>query len=254
LEHSLDLGLRGKVALVTGAANGIGRAVAQVLAEAGCAVTACDIDSDRLASLVPHLPNASQHAARVVDLAQPKACEDLVAETAARCGRLDILCNVAAVLRRVDLEQVDEAVWDLQMDVNVKGPFFLCRAAGEAMKANRWGRIINFTSQGAHTGGFHGSTVYAASKGGVLSLTKSLARIYAPWNICVNAIAPGAVDTAMMHTGMSEADLSDFVNKIPLGRMSTPREQAMGVLFLASGWASHITGHCLDINGGLLMR
>ena len=140
------------------------------------------------------------------------------------------------------------------MDVNVKSQFFLCRAAAKPMKVANWGRIINFSSRAAHTGGFYGTSVYAVSKGGVVSLTKNFARLFGTNNITVNAIAPGLVDTRMVSGAMTEEAINNVTSTMPVGRMTEPEEIAMYAAFLATESAGAITGYTLDINGGMLMR
>ncbi|MBT3927079.1 MAG: SDR family oxidoreductase, partial [Rhodospirillaceae bacterium] len=216
-------------------------------------VVACDIDGDELEKTVSGLEGEG-HLAIACDLSQPENCESLVAQTLERHGRLDILVNVAGIIERIELDEVDEAAWARTMDVNVKSQFFLCRAASEPMKKAHWGRIVNFTSQAAHTGGFYGTSVYAVSKGGVVSLTKNFARLLGPDNITVNAIAPALVDTRMVSGNMTEEAIDNVTSAMPIGRMTDAAEIAMSVAFLASESAATITGHTLDINGGLLMR
>jgi NAD(P)-dependent dehydrogenase (short-subunit alcohol dehydrogenase family) len=158
------------------------------------------------------------------------------------------------LVRRSDVGEVTEEDWDLQHDVNLKACFFLNRAAAQLMREQgRGGRLVNFTSQGWWTGGFGGSVVYAASKGGVVSLTRGLARTLAPDGITVNAVSPGAADTSMMRDGASEEDLAAFVRMVPLGRMAQPSEMSGIVLFLASDHASYITGATVNVSGGQLM-
>ena len=250
---STDFGLPGRVAIITGAARGLGAATAELFARFGAHVVGCDIDGDTLAETVSGLEGEG-HLALAFDLSQPENCESLVAQTLERHGRLDILVNVAGIIERLQLDEVDEAAWARTMDVNVKSQFFLCRAASEPMKKANWGRIINFSSQAAHTGGFYGTSVYAISKGGVVSLTKNFARLLGPDNITVNAIAPGLVDTRMVSGAMTEEAINNVTSAMPIGRMTEPEEIAMSVAFLASDSASTITGHTLDINGGMLMR
>jgi NAD(P)-dependent dehydrogenase (short-subunit alcohol dehydrogenase family) len=149
---------------------------------------------------------------------------------------------------------VTEEDWDIQIDVNLKATFFLNRWAARLFRGQgRGGRIINFTSQGWWTGGFGGSVVYSASKGGIVSMSRGLARTLAPDGITVNTVAPGAADTAMMRGGSSDEDLADFVRMIPLGRMAYPSELAGIVVFLASDHASFITGATINVSGGQLM-
>jgi 3-oxoacyl-[acyl-carrier protein] reductase len=247
------LGLAGRVAIVTGAASGIGRAAAEILAAAGARVAVCDIDESgaraTLASLV-----GEGHALEPIDIGDVQACEALVARIAARAGRLDIVLNVAAVLRRLDLDQVDEAEWRRLMNVNLRSQFVLCRAAGEAMKQRRWGRIVNFSSGAGRVGGFVGATAYAVTKAGIVTLTKSFAKELGPHGITVNTLSPGAIDTPMQRGDMTPEALEAARARIPLGRMGTPLECARGAVFLASELASYITGHVLAVDGGFLMR
>ncbi|MGI9862451.1 SDR family oxidoreductase [Moorella naiadis] len=252
-EGLLDLGLAGRVAIITGAGRGVGRALANVFAAAGVKVAAVDIDAAELNNTISQLPNKDVHLGLVKDLSRVQECEDVVKVTEGTYGRIDILVNNAAIILRVSLDEVDEDSWQRIHDVNLKSQFFLSRAAARAMKKARYGRIINFSSQGAHTGGFDNSLVYNTFKGAVLTLTRGLARQYAADGICVNAIAPGPVNTRMM-ANLTPERLQEFLKQVPLGRMAEPEELALGALFLASRWASYITGAVLDVNGGLVMH
>ncbi|MFO0294685.1 MAG: SDR family NAD(P)-dependent oxidoreductase [Rhodospirillales bacterium] len=247
------LGLEGRVAIVTGAASGIGRAAARILAAAGAKVVAVDIDRAGLSATHAAL-GTGEHVAEEVDLADLAACESLIAGVAARAGRLDILLNVAGVLRRLEIDDVDATEWRRLMDVNLRSQYFLCRAAGEAMKPRHWGRIVNFSSGAGLIGGFFGSTAYAITKAGTITLTKSFAKELGPHGITVNTLSPGSIDTPMQHTGMTPQTLEIARSKIPLGRMGDPVECARGAVFLASELASYVTGHVLSVDGGLLMR
>ena len=165
-----------------------------------------------------------------------------------------VACVAGALVRRDTVDDVTEADWDLQHDVNLKSVFFLNQAAGKLFKTQgNGGRIINFTSQGWWSGGFGGSVAYAASKGGVVSMTRGLARSYAKDKITVNAVSPGAADTAMMRSGMTEEQLAAQVTQIPIGYMAEPSDLAGTVLFLASDHASYITGATINVSGGWLM-
>ncbi len=247
------LGLEGRVAIVTGAASGIGKSAAEILAAAGARVTACDVNADGLKATVKGFAG-SGHTAEVIDLGDLAACDTLIARTAKREGRLDILLNVAAVLKRIDVEQVDEAEWDRLMNVNLRSQYFLCRSAGEAMKPRRWGRIVNVSSGAGLVGGFVGATAYAITKAGIMTMTKSFAKDLGPHGITVNTLSPGAIDTPMQRTGMTRETLESARSRIPLGRMGLPAECARGAVFLASDLASYVNGHILAVDGGFLMR
>ncbi len=247
------LGLKGRVAIVTGAASGIGKAAAEIMAAAGARVTAVDVNADGVKATVAGM-NGAGHAAEVVDLSDIAACDALVARTFEREGRLDCLLNIAATLRRIDMEQVDEEEWDRLMNVNLRSQFFLCRAAGEAMKPRRWGRIVNCSSGAGLVGGFVGATAYAITKAGIMTMTKSFAKDLGPHGITVNTLSPGAIDTPMQRTGMTRETLENARSRIPLGRMGLAAECARGAVFLASDLASYVNGHILAVDGGFLMR
>jgi NAD(P)-dependent dehydrogenase (short-subunit alcohol dehydrogenase family) len=246
------LNLGGRRVIVTGAASGIGRAVAERFAAMGSRVCLADINLPGAAEVAGSLGSA--HHALPLDLADPESCAALVAGASQRMGGLDILVNAGAIILRQPLDDVTPADIHRMVDVNMAGAFFLARTAAGIMRRGSGGRIILLSSQGAHTGGYVGSTVYAMTKAAVISLVKSLARELASSNITVNAIAPGVVDTPMIRRDVSEAALSEFMKMVPLGRIAAPREIADCCLFLASDWASYVTGHTLDVNGGQLMR
>jgi 3-oxoacyl-[acyl-carrier protein] reductase len=247
------LGLAGRAALVTGAASGIGKATAILLAANGATVIACDRDIEGLAATMRGL-SGTGHIAEAVDIGDMAKATAMVERTVGRFQRLDILMNVAAVLRRLDIEEIDEEEWRRLFDVNLKSQFFLCRAVGEAMKRRRWGRIVNFSSGAGLVGGYIGATVYAMTKGGNIALTKSFAKEFGAFGICVNTISPGSIDTPMQRTGMTAANLEAARARIPLGRMGDPMEVARAAVFLASDMGSYITGHVLAVDGGFLMR
>ena len=246
------LNLGSRRVIVTGAASGIGRAVAERFAAMGSRVCLADINLPGATEVAGSLGSA--HHAFPLDLADPESCGALVAGASQRMGGLDILVNAGAIILRQPLDDVSPADIHRMSDVNMAGAFFLARAAAGIMRRGSGGRIILLSSQGAHTGGYVGSTVYAMTKAAVISLVKSLARELASSNITVNAIAPGVVDTPMIRRDVSEAALSEFMKMVPLGRIAEPREIADCCLFLASDWASYVTGHTLDVNGGQLMR
>lgn len=247
-----DAGLTDRVVVVTGAGGGIGQSICRALDEAGARVFAVDVSNEAVRQALGPLKGPG-HAGGAVDLRDLTA-HDGIFEEARRGGELAALVNLAAVLiRRPTIDDVTEDDWDNQHDVNLKATFFLNRAAQHAFVAQgSGGSIVNFTSQGWWTGGFGGSVAYAASKGGVVSMTKGLARSFAPSGVRVNAVSPGGVDTPMMLGGMTEEALAHFVAMIPLGRLAAPEEMAGAVLFLASEASRYITGSVVNVSGGQL--
>jgi NAD(P)-dependent dehydrogenase (short-subunit alcohol dehydrogenase family) len=245
--------IAGKRLLVTGAARGIGRAVAIRAAQAGARVFAVDLRADELKTLADE--ESGVIATRTVDLSAVSTLDALCEEAAETLGQLDALIHVAGVIvRRPDLDSVTEEDWDLQCDVNLKATFFLDRAAARVMQRQGTpGAIVNFSSQGWWTGGFGGSVAYSATKGGVVSLTRGLARSLAPSGIRVNCVAPGAVDTAMMREGLDEDAKAKFLQQVPMARMGEPDELADAALFLVSEASTYITGATLNVSGGQLM-
>jgi NAD(P)-dependent dehydrogenase (short-subunit alcohol dehydrogenase family) len=247
-------GLAGAGVIVTGAAGGIGSAVAQAFAAAGARVAAVDLAADRLDSIVAGLPGAG-HLAIVADLVDVSRHAALVEDVRSRFGRLDVLAHVAAVLcRRSTVDDITEDDWDLQVDANLKTVFFLCRATAQVMtRDGTRGRLITFASNAAWTGGHEGSVAYAASKGGVVSMTRGLARTYGPRGITVNAVVPGEVNTPMLLTGLPPGKYEAMEAEIPLGHIADPDEITGLVLFLASPHAAYITGAAVNITGGMQM-
>jgi len=254
MSWSVGAGLEGRGVVVTGAAGGIGRAVTAAFAATGARVLAVDLDEAAARASITDLPGDG-HAAVGLDL-RDLASHARLLETARReLGSLDVLAHLAAVLqRRSSITEVTEADWDLQADVNLKAAFFLCRTVAEAMKAaGRGGRIVVFSSQGWWTGGFGGSIVYAATKGGIVTMTRGLARTYGGDGITVNVVSPGQVATPMLTTDLDPAVLERMRADTPLGRVAEPEELAGPVVFLASQHATFITGATLNVSGGFLM-
>ena len=241
-----------RVAIVTGAGRGVGAATAQVLAEAGAAVVLCDIDPQVESVAAELRAGGGDTAAVVSDISRPPETERLVAAAIERFGRVDILVNNAGICPRISIDAMTEEAYDQIMDVNLKSVFFLSRAAGNAMKPNHWGRIVNVSSIGGRTGGIFNATVYSASKAGIMSMTKAFARHFAPDNILVNCVAPGTVNTRLM-TNLPQASLDNAVGGVPLKRLSDAAEVARVIAFLASDAASYMTGATLDVNGGAIM-
>lgn len=247
-------GLEGKGVIVTGAGRGIGRAIAEAFAQAGARVCAVDLAREAVESLVASLDEPASHLARDLDLRTLSGHEPLVREVQTAFGRFDVLAHAAAVAKRSQLDEVTEDDWDFQTDTNLKAGFFLNRTAAYAMREQgRGGSIVNFSSQGWWSGGFGGSVVYAAGKGGVVSMTRGLARTFGPDGIRVNAVAPGLVDTPMLRAGLTDESLEALIAQVPLGYMAPPAEIAGVVVFLASNHARYISGATINVSGGFLM-
>lgn len=248
-----DSGLTGNSVVVTGAAGGIGSEVALAFSEAGARVLLVDIPGSKLSEALNRLTGVG-HAILEADLAD-LSVHSAIFERAETLGSFVSLAHCAAVLRRrTSVEEVSEEDWDFQMDINLKATFFLNRAAYLALKNHsRQGSIVNFASQGWWTGGFGGSVVYAASKGGIVSMTRGLARSFAPDGVRVNAVAPGGVETSMLRDGQSDEAMESFISTIPMGRTAEPAEMTGAVLFLASSASRFMTGAVLNVSGGQLM-
>ena len=254
MPFDLAAGLDGRGVLVTGAGGGIGREVARAFAAAGARVLAVDLRREAVEAVVAEL-EGDGHAAAAVDLSDISAHGELVARARRELGELYVLAHLAAVLRRrSSIDDVTEEDWDVQLDVNLKAAFFLCRASANAMvEQGAGGRVIAFTSQGWQSGGFGGSVAYAASKGGIVSMARGLARTYGPHGITVNTVSPGLVETPMLTDGLSDEVYESLKRQTPLGRVAEPHELAGTVVFLASRHAGYISGATINVSGGFLM-
>jgi 3-oxoacyl-[acyl-carrier protein] reductase len=244
--------LDGRVALVTGASQGIGRACAIALAEAGAAVALAARNQEKLAETAGHIRAAGGQAETFkMDVANEDEIKSGIKAAIAKLGKVDILVNNAGITRDQLAMRMKRADWDDVMATNLTGAHLCSQHVLNSMLRQRWGRIINITSIFGQMGQA-GQVNYAASKAGLIGLTMALAREIASRNITVNAVAPGYVETAM--TEVLAPEMKETVIKmIPLGRAGTPQDVANAVRFLASDEASYITGHVLSINGGMLM-
>jgi NAD(P)-dependent dehydrogenase (short-subunit alcohol dehydrogenase family) len=246
----MDLGLTGKVVLLTGAAGGIGRHTAARFAEEGAIVVAVDRDQAGLEGLVAELP-AGGHRSIAATLTGQSTSEAVVAEVLREFGRVDVVAHLAGMLESIPVADVSEEQWDQHMNVNVRASFFLARAAAEAMRDDGVrGRILLMSSGSWLSGGMPSRLPYATSKGAVTTMARSLAKEYGPAGICVNCIAPGLIETALMREGLSSADRESMEAATPLRRFGRPEEIADTTVYLCSDRASFVSGATINVSGG----
>jgi 3-oxoacyl-[acyl-carrier protein] reductase len=246
------MSLQGRVAIVTGAAQGIGRAIAETLAEAGADVVVADLDPTRSKDTVAAVEKAGRKALNLkVNVADANDTKAMAEQVIKDWGKIDILVNNAGITRDGLLLRMREEDWNLVLQVNLNGTFHCTKAVLQPMTKQRYGRIVNIASIVGAMGNV-GQANYAASKAAVIGFTKTVAREYASRNVTVNAVAPGFIDTAMTQ-GLAAEVKEALQKQIPLARLGTPADIANAVRFLVSEDASYITGHVLHVNGGMLM-
>jgi 3-oxoacyl-[acyl-carrier protein] reductase len=245
--------LTGRVAIVTGAARGIGLAVAALLGRAGASVTLVDVDADAACRASEVLAGEGVAACGCGgDVSRSGEVAAVVERTLAAHGRVDVLVNNAGIIRRGSIDTVTEEDWRRVLEVNATGAFLMCRAVVPSMRRQGAGAIVNVSSIAAKLGDLTSAPGYGPSKAALDALTKTLARQLAPAGIRVNGVAPHAIETDMSAQWSPERR-REIVAGIPLGRLGRPEDVAEAVLFLASDRAAFITGEILDVNGGALM-
>ena len=244
--------LEGRVALVTGAARGIGAATALALAEAGARVALVDRDAEGIERTADAIGRAGSDALAIpADVTDAPAIERAVDTVVAEWGRLDVLVNNAGIVRDATLAKVTDEDWDRTQDVNLRAAMVCARAVVPHMRAARRGRILSASSVVARSGNF-GQTAYVASKAGIIGLTRVWARELGPHGITANAVAPGYIDTPMLES-IPEAYRTQAIARIPAGRAGRPEEVAAVYLFLASDLASFMNGAVVGVDGGQLL-
>jgi len=254
-QSTKELGLAGRVAIVTGGSRGIGKAVVELLASYGAHVVVNYVRDEDTAAATVNL--AQSHGVNAIaiqaDVSQLDQAERLVQETVQHFGRVDFLVCNAGIWEGAGVESISEELWDKTLDINLKGTWSVCRAAVPMMKQQRFGRIVIVSSTAGQRGEANVSN-YAASKGGQIAFTKSLAPELGSFGINVNSVAPGWVETQMTADVFANAAQRESIGKgIPLGRAATPEEIAGPIVFLCSEWANHITGEVLNVNGGSVL-
>jgi len=249
------MNFKDKVAIVTGAASGIGRATAIQLAGKNANVIIADLNIEEAKELEKFLKDNynGQFEAKKLDVSKIDQVDEFVSEVIKEFKKIDILVHCAGIAY-LDIDFIDlkEEIWDRVININLKGTFLIGQRVMREMKKKEYGRIINIGSIAGEIGSVLSGANYAASKGGVHALTKTMAKYGAKYNITANCIAPGQINTRMTNIWNDE-ERKIFSDKIPLGRFGEPEEAASAILYLASNEASFITGVVLDVNGGILM-
>lgn len=242
-----------QVAVVTGSAKGIGRAIAIGIAREGADVILTDVDIERAEIVAQKIESLNRKGVPIrADVSENKEIVMMVKKALSIFGKIDILINNAGIIKRGSLEDHSEEDWDSVIAVNLKGTFNCCKEIVPIFKKQQHGKIVNISSVAGKIGDVASAPSYGSSKGAIIAFTKSLARELAPYRINVNGVAPHAIETEMS-AEWSEDKRRQIISQIPLGRLGKPEEVAETVLFLVSEGASFITGEIIDVNGGFLM-
>lgn len=243
--------LNDKIALITGARRGMGRSHAFSLAKQGATVIVTDVEKQECSSVAEEIKNKGGKAdCYKMDVTNKEEIDDVISNVVKKYGSLDILVNNAGIYKIKPTEKMTEEEWSKTIDINLKGQFLCSQRAAKEMKKNNWGRIINIASiaSGQVGIGLNGGSHYAASKGGIIAMTESLAREWAEYGITVNAVAPGAIDTPMIKGANTES----ITQGVPMKRVGKPEEVSSAVVFLASEESSYTTGSTIHVDGGWL--
>ncbi len=242
-----------KISLVTGAGQGIGKAIAELLAKEGSTVIICDISLDRANKAVEEIiKNGGKAAAVCSDVSSSEDVNSMFKFIEENYGGLDILVNNAGISPKQRFEDITAEDWDKVLGVNLKGTFLCTQNAFRLMKIKGSGKIINIASIAGQNGGTVASPHYVSSKAGIIGFTKAMALLGGPHNINVNAIAPGRIVTELFYKDIDPEKNNEVISRIPLGHPGEPKDIAEAVLFLASDSSRYMTGACLNVNGGLL--
>ena len=246
------MSLNGKVALVTGAAQGIGRDIALALAIDGADVAICDVNLEAAQKTAADIEAKGKKSLSLkANVAASAEVTSMMEQVVEKFGRIDILVNNAGITRDGLILRMKDEDWDLVLSINLKGAFLCARAALKYMTKQRSGTIISIASV-VGAAGNAGQANYVASKAGLIGLTKTIAREYANRNVTANAVAPGFIETAMTQA-LSDNVRQELARQIPMGKLGSPDDVANAVRFLASPWASYITGQVIHVNGGMYM-
>ena len=243
----------GRNAIVTGATRGIGKSIAIQLARAGVKVAVVGRNSERADSVVSQIMLEGGTALKIIgDISSEEECERIVKETADQFGGIDILVNCAGNLTSTKIEDITRHEWDNIISTNLSGTFFMIQKAIPYLEKSKAGRVINISSNAGRMGGYANSQAYTATKGGIIAITKGIARQLAPKNITVNVVCPGTTITEMSQL-YDDKTKATLLSRIPMGRLGQPEDTAAAVCFFASEEAGWITGATLDVNGGMYM-
>jgi NAD(P)-dependent dehydrogenase (short-subunit alcohol dehydrogenase family) len=253
MPEGMSMNVEGKIAVITGAAQGLGKAIALGFADSGAVPVIVDINSEKAAAVRAEINKKGCDAIEIIaDVSNTGELKAMADTVLAKYGTVDVLVNNAGIVHTTPIEDITEAEWDHMMAVNLKSVFFASQLVLPAMKKQQRGRIINMSSSAGRMGGYANGVGYAASKAGILGLTMSFARKVAEEGITVNAVAPGTTETEIIEAFSEELKLK-LKQMIPMKRLGKPKNIADVVVFLASDEAEFITGAVIDVNGGLFM-